>query len=200
VVQSTIFDERPGDSTLLIPAIQRHIEQFGPAPQMAAADAGCGNAVGLAPWGRVEVPAQDGRVLRVTGTPAQHRPEGMRRLSRCISKVAAFRRKRQRLPANDRIETAPAAQLLSSKSASTPRRGSPDTVLTYLGSLNQRATSAGCTVVQAPVNNTASGQIQKSGRLPRCTRPGNKPRSGSLCRLKSVSIHAFGSRNSVGAL
>jgi L-ascorbate metabolism protein UlaG (beta-lactamase superfamily) len=34
-----------------------------------------GNAIGLAPWESVEVPAQDGRVLRVTGTPARHGPE-----------------------------------------------------------------------------------------------------------------------------
>lgn len=35
-----------------------------------------GNAIGLAPWESVEVPAHDGRVLRVTGTPARHGPEG----------------------------------------------------------------------------------------------------------------------------
>jgi IS5 family transposase len=40
VTHYEVFDERPSDSTLLIPAIQRHIEQFGRAPQMAAADAG----------------------------------------------------------------------------------------------------------------------------------------------------------------
>jgi IS5 family transposase len=35
-----VFAERPSDSALLTPAIQRHIQQFGQAPQMAAADAG----------------------------------------------------------------------------------------------------------------------------------------------------------------
>jgi L-ascorbate metabolism protein UlaG (beta-lactamase superfamily) len=35
-----------------------------------------GNAVGLAPWESVEIPAPDDRVLRVTGTPARHGPEG----------------------------------------------------------------------------------------------------------------------------
>jgi len=35
-----------------------------------------GNAIGLAPWESVEVTAQDGRVLRVTGTPGRHGPEG----------------------------------------------------------------------------------------------------------------------------
>ncbi len=35
-----------------------------------------GNAIGLAPWESVEVPAQDGRLLRVTGTPARHGPDG----------------------------------------------------------------------------------------------------------------------------
>jgi transposase, IS5 family len=40
VTHYEVFDERPSDSTLLMPSIQRHIEQFGRAPQMAAADAG----------------------------------------------------------------------------------------------------------------------------------------------------------------
>jgi len=35
-----------------------------------------GNAVGLAPWQSMDVPTRDGRVLRVTGTPAGHGPEG----------------------------------------------------------------------------------------------------------------------------
>jgi L-ascorbate metabolism protein UlaG (beta-lactamase superfamily) len=33
-----------------------------------------GNAQALAPWQTVELPAPDGRVLRVTGTPARHGP------------------------------------------------------------------------------------------------------------------------------
>jgi L-ascorbate metabolism protein UlaG (beta-lactamase superfamily) len=33
-----------------------------------------GNAVGLAPWQSYDVPATDGRVLRVTATPARHGP------------------------------------------------------------------------------------------------------------------------------
>lgn len=35
-----------------------------------------GHAVGLAPWQSVDLPARDGRVLRVTGTPARHGPVG----------------------------------------------------------------------------------------------------------------------------
>ncbi len=35
-----------------------------------------GNAAGLALWQSVDLPARDGRVLRVTGTPARHRPPG----------------------------------------------------------------------------------------------------------------------------
>jgi IS5 family transposase len=35
-----VFDERPSDSALLIPSIQRHIQQFGRAPYLAAGDAG----------------------------------------------------------------------------------------------------------------------------------------------------------------
>lgn len=35
-----------------------------------------GHAVGLAHWQSVDLPAADGQVLRVTGTPARHGPEG----------------------------------------------------------------------------------------------------------------------------
>ncbi|MGD0436332.1 MAG: MBL fold metallo-hydrolase [Bryobacteraceae bacterium] len=35
-----------------------------------------GNAMGLAAWASVDVPTPDGRLLRVTGTPARHGPEG----------------------------------------------------------------------------------------------------------------------------
>jgi len=34
------------------------------------------HAVGLTPWQSVDLPTQDGRVLRVTGTPARHGPPG----------------------------------------------------------------------------------------------------------------------------
>jgi IS5 family transposase len=40
VTHYEVFDERPSDSALLTPSIERHIEQFGHAPHMAAADAG----------------------------------------------------------------------------------------------------------------------------------------------------------------
>jgi transposase, IS5 family len=40
VTHYEVFDERPSDSTLLTPAIEHHIEQFGHAPKLAAADAG----------------------------------------------------------------------------------------------------------------------------------------------------------------
>jgi IS5 family transposase len=40
VTHYEVFDERPSDSALLTPAIERHIEQFGRAPDLAAADAG----------------------------------------------------------------------------------------------------------------------------------------------------------------
>jgi L-ascorbate metabolism protein UlaG (beta-lactamase superfamily) len=33
-----------------------------------------GNAIGLLPWESVNIPGNDGQVLRVTGTPAQHGP------------------------------------------------------------------------------------------------------------------------------
>jgi L-ascorbate metabolism protein UlaG (beta-lactamase superfamily) len=35
-----------------------------------------GNAIGLAQWQSADLPTQDGRVLRVTGTPARHGPVG----------------------------------------------------------------------------------------------------------------------------
>jgi len=35
-----------------------------------------GNAVGLAPWDTFDMPAPDGRTLRITATPARHGPEG----------------------------------------------------------------------------------------------------------------------------
>ena len=40
VTHYEVFEERPSDSALLTPSIERHIEQFGYAPRMAAADAG----------------------------------------------------------------------------------------------------------------------------------------------------------------
>ena len=40
VTHYEVFAERPSDSALLTPSLERHIEQFGHAPQMAAADAG----------------------------------------------------------------------------------------------------------------------------------------------------------------
>lgn len=40
VTHYEVFEERPSDSALLTPSIERHIAQFGHAPRMAAADAG----------------------------------------------------------------------------------------------------------------------------------------------------------------
>jgi IS5 family transposase len=40
VTHYEVFEERPSDSALLTPSIERHIQQFGHAPRMAAADAG----------------------------------------------------------------------------------------------------------------------------------------------------------------
>ncbi len=40
VIHYEVFDERPSDSALLTPSLERHIAQFGRAPQMVAADAG----------------------------------------------------------------------------------------------------------------------------------------------------------------
>jgi L-ascorbate metabolism protein UlaG (beta-lactamase superfamily) len=38
-----------------------------------------GNAVGLAPWQSLDIPGAHGRVLRMTGTPAQHGPANLKR-------------------------------------------------------------------------------------------------------------------------
>ena len=38
-----------------------------------------GNSVGLAPWQTVDIPGSDGRLLRITGTPAQHGPAHLHR-------------------------------------------------------------------------------------------------------------------------
>src|SRR6266508_4827876 len=35
-----------------------------------------GRAIGLTPWQSVDLPTRDGRMLRVSGTPAQHGPPG----------------------------------------------------------------------------------------------------------------------------
>ena len=40
VTHYEVYDQRPSDSELLTPAIEKHIEQFGHAPHLAAADAG----------------------------------------------------------------------------------------------------------------------------------------------------------------
>jgi IS5 family transposase len=40
VTHYEVFEERPSDSALLTPSIERHIQQFGHAPRVAAADAG----------------------------------------------------------------------------------------------------------------------------------------------------------------
>jgi IS5 family transposase len=40
VTHYEVFEERPSDASLLTPSLERHLEQFGQAPQVAAADAG----------------------------------------------------------------------------------------------------------------------------------------------------------------
>lgn len=48
-----------------------------------------GKTVGLAPWESVEIPASEGRKLRVTATPAQHGPANLQR-GAVIGFAAAF--------------------------------------------------------------------------------------------------------------
>jgi L-ascorbate metabolism protein UlaG (beta-lactamase superfamily) len=38
-----------------------------------------GNSIGLKPWQSIDLPAREGRVLRVTATPARHGPRGLER-------------------------------------------------------------------------------------------------------------------------
>jgi L-ascorbate metabolism protein UlaG (beta-lactamase superfamily) len=48
-----------------------------------------GNATGLLPWQSVDVPAKNGRTLKITATPARHGPDGGDR-GPCIGFVLAF--------------------------------------------------------------------------------------------------------------
>jgi L-ascorbate metabolism protein UlaG (beta-lactamase superfamily) len=48
-----------------------------------------GNATGMAPWQRVDIPTKDGRDLQITATPARHGPEGGDR-GPCVGFVLAF--------------------------------------------------------------------------------------------------------------
>jgi len=48
VTHYEVFDERPADSKLLTSCIERHIQQFGHAPELAAADAGFFSAANAA--------------------------------------------------------------------------------------------------------------------------------------------------------
>jgi L-ascorbate metabolism protein UlaG (beta-lactamase superfamily) len=48
-----------------------------------------GNAKGMAPWQRIDIPAKDGRTLQVTATPARHGPEGGDR-GPCVGFVLSF--------------------------------------------------------------------------------------------------------------
>jgi IS5 family transposase len=66
VTHYEVFEERPSDSALLTPSIERHIEQFGHAPEMAAADAGFFSAANEAKAEelgvrRVAVPSQSSK-------------------------------------------------------------------------------------------------------------------------------------------
>jgi transposase, IS5 family len=65
-----VLGERPADSTLLIPSVEQHIQQFGHAPNALAADPGFFSAAN-------EAAAQKMGVKRVsipaTGTPSQRR-------------------------------------------------------------------------------------------------------------------------------
>jgi len=66
VTHYEVFEERPSDSALLTPSIERHIEQFGHAPEIAAADAGFFSAANEAKAEelgvrRVAVPSQSSK-------------------------------------------------------------------------------------------------------------------------------------------
>ncbi|HXZ43328.1 MAG TPA: MBL fold metallo-hydrolase, partial [archaeon] len=55
-------------------AVLAHVEKVLTTP--FSAERLGGNAVGLAPWQTFDLPTRDGRILRVTGTPARHGPVG----------------------------------------------------------------------------------------------------------------------------
>ena len=71
VTHYEVFEERPSDSALLTPSIERHIEQFGHAPEMAAADAGFFSAAN-------EAKAEELGVRRVA-VPSQSTKSGQRK-------------------------------------------------------------------------------------------------------------------------
>jgi IS5 family transposase len=72
VTHVEVLDQRPADSTLLIPSIQKHVELFGHAPQSLAADPGFFSAAN-------ESAAQQMGVKRVSipsnGSPGKQRKE-----------------------------------------------------------------------------------------------------------------------------
>ena len=72
IIRYEVLDQRPADSTLLIPSLQQHIEQFGHAPDAVAADPGFFSAAN-------EAAAEAMGVKRVSipsnGTPGKQRKE-----------------------------------------------------------------------------------------------------------------------------
>ncbi len=72
IVHYEVLEKRPADSTLLIPSVQQHVQQFGHAPDAVAADPGffsAANEAGAEELGvkRVSIPA--------CGTPSKKRKE-----------------------------------------------------------------------------------------------------------------------------
>jgi IS5 family transposase len=81
-----VLEKRPADSTLLIPSLQQHIQQFGQAPQALAADPGFFSAAN-------EAAAEKMGVKRVSipsnGTPGKQRKE--RQKKRWFKKLQKWR-------------------------------------------------------------------------------------------------------------
>lgn len=78
--------ESLGDIDLVLLSHDHHFDNLdhagprllGTAARVVTTVAGAGRlgarAIGLAPWESEEVPAPDGRMLRITATPARHGP------------------------------------------------------------------------------------------------------------------------------
>ncbi len=64
------FDNLDHAGRALLPKVNRVFTTPAGAKRLG------GNATGLAPWESADLPTPDGRILRVTGTPARHGPPG----------------------------------------------------------------------------------------------------------------------------
>ena len=148
VTHYEVFEERPSDSALLIPSIERHIEQFGRAPETAAADAGFFSAAN-------EATAEELDVRRVA-CPANP--------PRAPSANNARKSGGSRKPRNG----APAAKVASAFSNAATGSGAVATrVPRECGALSGSACVDGITLMPSVlVGNTRGSKVESGGHSP----------------------------------